>query len=188
MSTLIKKALYFSAECHDGQYRKGGKIPHFAHPALVALEVSKYTDDEKVIAAALLHDTLEDCREVIFPVLKKEFGTEIAEMVEQVSLPPEAKYDTWKEKRWAYLEKIKRASKNSLLIVAVDKMVNMDAYFEAHQKNPDVVNGLFSGSKTDYIWYYSEVFKILYSSLQDHKLVKDYEKILRRHKINPTTY
>ena len=103
----IKRALYFAAQKHDGQYRKGGRVPYIVHPVLVALSLSEYTDDERIITAALLHDVLEDCPDVSLTHLQEEFGQHIAQLVDEVSLVKEEEYATWKEKKMAYLEKIK---------------------------------------------------------------------------------
>jgi len=80
----IKKALYFACEKHDGQYRKGGRIPYIAHPVLVVFGVQKYTSDEDVIATALLHDVLEDCPDVSIDILQKEFGDRITNLVKEM--------------------------------------------------------------------------------------------------------
>ena len=86
-NTYIKKALYFAAEKHDGQYRRiGNKLPYIIHPVEVAFGVSRYTDDEEVIASALLHDVLEDCPDVCMRFLKKEFNGRIAKIVNEVTV------------------------------------------------------------------------------------------------------
>ena len=57
---MIQKAAVFAAKAHDGMMRKGSKIPYIYHPMEVALIVAQMTDDPEVIAAAYLHDVLED--------------------------------------------------------------------------------------------------------------------------------
>ena len=123
MGMDIKKALYFATEKHDGQYRKGsGRVPYIAHPVQVAFIVSTYTKDAEVIAAAFLHDVIEDCPNVSVNLLRKEFGNKIAQLVDEVSLVANKKFATWKERKEIYLKKIKDASKEALIIVAVDKV------------------------------------------------------------------
>jgi guanosine-3',5'-bis(diphosphate) 3'-pyrophosphohydrolase len=60
---LWRAAAAFAASAHAGQTRKDGRTPYFAHCARVALTVSAVfgVDDEAILAAALLHDTIEDC-------------------------------------------------------------------------------------------------------------------------------
>ncbi len=181
-SSLIKKALYFAAEKHDGQYRKGGRVPYIVHPVQVALGVSKYTNDEKIIAVAFLHDVIEDCPDVSISLLRKEFGGYIAQLVDEVSLLKKKQYATWKEKKLEYLEKIKHASKNALIIVAVDKMNNLQAYFNALKKEGKASMRDFRGTPDEYRWYYTEIENILVSRLGKHSVVKDYIKTWKLYK------
>ena len=57
---MIQKAAVFAAKAHEGMMRKGSRIPYIYHPMEVALIVAQMTDDPEVIAAAYLHDVLED--------------------------------------------------------------------------------------------------------------------------------
>lgn len=59
---MINEAIEFAAKAHEGQLRKGTKKPYIVHPIEVSEIVSAMTDDEEVICAAVLHDTIEDCR------------------------------------------------------------------------------------------------------------------------------
>ena len=59
---MVEEARSFAEKAHEGQFRKGTKRPYIVHPLEVAKIVSTMTDDEEIISAALLHDTLEDCR------------------------------------------------------------------------------------------------------------------------------
>ena len=63
---MIDKAITFATKAHEGQFRKGTKLPYIVHPLEVGVIVSRMTQDKEVIAAAILHDTLEDCKEVTF--------------------------------------------------------------------------------------------------------------------------
>ena len=183
-SQFIKKAVYFASEKHDGQYRKGTKVPYFAHAVLVAFGVLKHSHDEQIIAAAVLHDVLEDCPNVKKNEIKKLFGSKVSRMVEEVSAPiyDNKKGKTWKDKKQTYIKKIKEASKASLVIVASDKITNMQGYFDAVQsRGIDVVSKFFSGSLEDYFWYYNEVLIILQSNIGKHPIVKEYKKILKQY-------
>jgi len=183
MSDLFKKALYFSAEKHDGQYRKGRNVPYIVHPVMVAFGVSKYSDDEEIIAAALLHDVLEDCPTVSLDVLNKEFGSRVSNIVFELSFLDKSKNFTWREKKEAYLYKIKNASKDTLIIFAVDKMDNLKGYFGALKNKPELLVGNFKGSPEEYSWYYREIGRILDSYLGNHPVVKDYHSILSDYQI-----
>ncbi|KKP87641.1 MAG: HD domain protein [Candidatus Nomurabacteria bacterium GW2011_GWC2_35_8] len=184
ISSHIKKALYFAAEKHNGQCRKiGNKLPYIIHPVEVAFGVSRYTDDEEIIAAALLHDVLEDCPDVSKEFLRKEFSDRIAKLVDEVTI--DGNYSIWKEKMDACLEKTKKASKDALIIFAVDKISNMQDYFCSLKKNDPVVKN-FGGTPDQFCWYYSEIENILISILGKHALVQEYIRIWKLYKNNKT--
>jgi guanosine-3',5'-bis(diphosphate) 3'-pyrophosphohydrolase len=79
---MLREAAAFAARAHRGQLRKDGCTPYFAHCARVALTVSAVfgENDPATLAAALLHDTLEDCG-ADFDELEERFGREVAAIV-----------------------------------------------------------------------------------------------------------
>lgn len=177
-SLCIKKALCFAAEKHNGQYRKGTFIPYIIHPVQVALGVSTYTNDEEIITVAFLHDLLEESAEVSIALLQKEFGDRVASMVNEVSYVLLEKSKTWKEKKELYLKKIKKASKDALIVVAVDKICNMQTYFNILREKDKKITHDLRGTKDEYLWYYDAVYKVLISKFGNNQLTKDYNKML----------
>ena len=71
--TLVTQAVIFAAQAHDGAARKGSEIPYIVHPMEVVAIASTMTDDPQVLAAAALHDVMEDCG-VTFETLSERFG------------------------------------------------------------------------------------------------------------------
>ena len=184
-SPLIKKAIYFAAEKHDGQYRRGTRVPYFAHPTLVAMGVIEFSTNPETVAAAVLHDVLEDC-DVTTKELTKLFGKRITKIVNEVSSPAIhlQKHQTWINKKRAYIKKIKKASQDALIIIAVDKINNMQAYFGAMMSSKiKNVDKLFGGSLLEYLWYYEEILDILQSRLSNHPATATYKKIFRSYQI-----
>lgn len=80
MVTKIKLAAIIAEEAHKGQLRKYTKEPYFNHCIAVAARVAEITDDEDMIAAAYLHDTVEDT-EMTIAEIGKLFGKRVAELV-----------------------------------------------------------------------------------------------------------
>ena len=62
---MIDKAIEFATKAHEGQYRKGTKRPYIVHPVEVGDIVATMTDDEEVISAAVLHDTIEAAKALL---------------------------------------------------------------------------------------------------------------------------
>ncbi len=83
-SCLVEKAFNFARQAHAGQMRKYTNEPYIVHPEAVARTVSTVTDDEEMIASALLHDVVEDT-DVCIEDIREHFGTRVAELVEGVS-------------------------------------------------------------------------------------------------------
>jgi (p)ppGpp synthase/HD superfamily hydrolase len=75
---MVQKAIDFATKVHEGQYRKGTDRPYIVHPMEVGKIVSTMTQDEEIISAAILHDTIEDCEGVDANVLKEMFSARVA--------------------------------------------------------------------------------------------------------------
>ena len=75
--TLVTQAAVFAANAHDGATRKGSGIPYIVHPMEAAAIAATLTDDPHVVAAAMLHDVMEDCG-VGFEELRARFGERVA--------------------------------------------------------------------------------------------------------------
>ena len=78
--SLLARAVAYAAEEHVGQFRKGTQLPYIVHPMEVAAICGTMTEDEEVLAAAVLHDTIEDT-----PATKEDledrFGPRVTELV-----------------------------------------------------------------------------------------------------------
>lgn len=86
MSELVAKAAEFARLAHEsiGQRRKYTNEPYIAHPQAVAATVADVTDDAVIIAAAWLHDVVEDTP-ITLEQLTEEFGTEVAGLVSDLT-------------------------------------------------------------------------------------------------------
>lgn len=120
---MIREAADFAAEAHKGMVRKGGKIPYIYHPMEVALLVSQMTEDEEVIAAAYLHDVLEDTS-VTAEELGERFGSRVLALVQAET---EDKSRTWKERKGHTIEHLPSAPREVKLLTLADKLSNMRA-------------------------------------------------------------
>ena len=80
----IQETMTWMMDAHRGQTRMDNR-PYFVHPMAVYVTVGKYTEDESILKAALLHDTIEDNKDITFQVVTKEFGIHVAEMVQDLT-------------------------------------------------------------------------------------------------------
>src|SRR5205807_3784507 len=80
---LVERAFAFSEHAHQGQFRKSGD-PYISHPLAVASILSQWRLDAQGLAAALLHDVMEDTA-VTKTEIESSFGKPVADMVDGVS-------------------------------------------------------------------------------------------------------
>lgn len=74
------RANRYALLAHDGQVRRFTGEPYFLHPLAVASKLEEFTDDQEILAAAFLHDVVEDTPMAIYDV-RNEFGDRVAELV-----------------------------------------------------------------------------------------------------------
>lgn len=80
MSSLVERAEYIARRVHDGQFRKYTREPYFLHVYNVARRVAKIDNRPELIAAAFLHDSVEDT-DLTIEEVGEMFGLEVAELV-----------------------------------------------------------------------------------------------------------
>lgn len=132
---MINKAIAFAVKAHKGQPRKGTEIPYIFHPLEVGMIVSRITDDEEVIAAAVLHDTVEDCDAVTLDDIRREFGDRVARIV---GLESEDKDKSWEERKAATVRSLKKEPMREAKIVALgDKLSNIRCFYADYIKLGD---------------------------------------------------
>jgi len=160
----VEKAVVFATRAHAGKCRKGKDKPYILHPIEAMAIVMQYTDDEDVLAAAVLHDTVEDTS-VTVKRLEKEFGPRVAALVASVSedkktdRPAES---TWKERKQETIDGLKRASYETKLLCLGDKLSNLREMTEDHEDIGDELWERFNQKdKRMHAWYYVEIYKIL---------------------------
>jgi (p)ppGpp synthase/HD superfamily hydrolase len=118
---LVRHAYAFAEHAHRGQRRKDGQA-YISHPVRVARILAGLGYDEEVLAAALLHDVVEDTP-VTLPEIRQAFGQRVALLVDAVSEDPELTGD---ERKVAYRERVRLAPRDAQAICAADKVCNLD--------------------------------------------------------------
>ena len=166
-SDLVGRALAFAARAHTGQLRKGTSIPYIVHPAEVAAICARLTSDERAIAAAALHDVVEDTPFTLEDI-RAEFGDRVAEIVEAETcdVPEEA---TWRQCKLETLRKISETQDRDVLCVSLaDKLSNMRSMRkdtlelgEAHWSRFHV------DDPKEHAWYYRSLTRELARTLSD---------------------
>ena len=115
---MIREAAEFAERAHEGVYRKGTKIPYITHPMETAAIVTAFTNEPEMIAAALLHDVIEDAG-VTKEELEEKFGSRVAFLVESES---EDKSRSWMERKGTTVEHLKSATRDEKILALADKL------------------------------------------------------------------
>ena len=123
---VIQRAFEYADEKHKKQLRKSGE-PYIIHPLAVAEIVAEIGLDTDAIAAALLHDCLEDT-DASFDEITRLFGRTVAELVEGVTKLTRVQYSTMEEQQMENLRKMFMAMSKDIrgvLIKIADRLHNM---------------------------------------------------------------
>lgn len=151
---LIEKALQVASKAHQNQFRKNTDIPYIAHPAAVGMMVMKAGYDEDVVAAAILHDTVEDT-DLTLEDIEREFGTKIAEIVAGCSEPDKSL--SWQARKEHTIEFLKTAAEDIRVVACADKLHNIRSIIKDYQQLGDKVWERFNAGKEKQKWYYTHI-------------------------------
>jgi len=124
--SLVKKAYDYSLKHHEGQTRASGE-PYLVHPLEVALVLAEMKMDPVAIAAGLLHDSVEDTSVTIVDI-RKEFGEQVAHIVEGVTKISKIDFATREEQQAENLRKMMLAMVDDIRVVLIklaDRLHNM---------------------------------------------------------------
>lgn len=126
---LIEKAYLLAEKSHEGQFRKTGE-PYIEHPVSVAEILVEHGMDSTCIAAALLHDVVEDTP-VTLEYIEKEFNKDVALLVDGVTKLGQISFSTLEEQQAENLRKMLLAMSKDIRVMIIklcDRLHNMRTY------------------------------------------------------------
>lgn len=137
-SQRLTEAFDYAAKLHADHTRKGVDCPYLSHLLGVASFVLEYGGSEDAVAAALLHDAVEDQGGAdTLEQIHRRFGSHVASIVEQcsdsVADKTTEKLD-WEFRKRAYIASLSRKHRDALLVTACDKLHNAIAILADHQE------------------------------------------------------
>ena len=175
---MISEAMEFAAKAHEGQFRKGTRRPYIVHPREVSAIVSTMTDDEEIIAAAVLHDTIEDCAGVTREMLERQFGPRVAEMVAQES---EDKSLTWEERKGETIRRLRTAPREVQMIGLADKLSNMrDIDRDYPVEGESLWLRFRMQSRLALAWYYKGIRDVLEKNFKGVEAYEEYCRLIEK--------
>ena len=173
---VLDEAIAFAVKAHAGQFRKGTEVPYILHPMEAAAIVGPMTNDAEIIAAAVLHDVVEDTdatAEEIVRLFGSRVGSPVASESEnkREDLPAE---DTWKVRKQETLDHLKTAPMEVKMITLGDKLSNIRAIHRDYQLISDALWQRFNQKdKKEHHWYYAGISECL-ADLREFPAYKEY--------------
>ena len=154
---LLDRAIIFAVRAHAGTERRGKGFPYIVHPMEAVAIVATMTSDQELLAAAALHDTVEDT-DVTVDGIRAEFGERIASLVDAESdrfdadLPEER---SWHARKQAAIERLSHASLDAKTVALGDKLSNMRAIARDYAEQGDTFWQLFHVTdRSEHEWHY----------------------------------
>lgn len=158
---LLDRAIMFAVQAHHNSERRGKGFPYIVHPMEAVEIVATITPDQELLAAAALHDTIEDT-DVTVEQLRAEFGDRIANLVHAESdqingelFNGENEEETWHARKQAAIDRLAAAPHDAKIVALGDKLSNMRAIWRDYQVKGDELWKIFHCSdKAAHKWHY----------------------------------
>ncbi len=154
---LLDRAIIFAVKAHAGTERRGKGFPYIVHPMEAVEIVATITPDQELLAAAALHDTVEDT-DVTIDQIREEFGERIANLVaseSDVMIQGVSEEDSWHARKQAAIDRLARAPHDAKIVALGDKLSNMRAIARDYAVKGDELWKIFHApDPSDHEWHY----------------------------------
>ena len=182
MAKLLDEAIELATRAHEGQVRKLKDTPYILHPMEVAVIVSTLTSDEEILAAAVLHDTVEDTY-VTIEEIYENFGYRVGALVssetenKRTDIPPA---ETWKIRKEESLAEMKANKDPAVKMLWLgDKLSNLRSMYQIWLDRGDKVFSYFhQKDKAEHAWYYRTVMENV-EELSNTAAYKEYTQLYK---------
>ena len=179
---LLDRAIIYAVHAHAGTERRGKGFPYIVHPMEAVEIVATMTSDQELLAAAALHDTVEDT-DVTVEDIRREFGDRIANLVASESDTFEegvSEEDSWHSRKRAAIERLANASHDAKIVALGDKLSNMRAIARDYAVQGDAFWNIFHAKDPkDHEWHYRGLAESL-KELSDTFAYKEFESLINK--------
>jgi len=157
-SSLLDKAICFAVKAHANTERRGHGFPYVIHPMEAVSIVATITTDQELLAAAALHDVVEDAG-VTVEELRGMFGDRVARLVEDETsceIAGVSQAESWRMRKQHTLDHLAEASMDAKIVAMGDKLSNIRIIYRDAMTDADALWSRFhsKGGKEDQAWYY----------------------------------
>ena len=181
--TLLDESIIFAVQAHNNQFRKGTQTPYILHPLEAAAIVASMTNDPEIIAAAVLHDTLEDAR-VSPEEITANFGPRVAGLVQaetenkREDLPAS---ETWLIRKQETIGALRAEKDLAVKMLALaDKLSNIRAIYRDHLAIGDRLWERFNQHDPKMqAWYYRAIAEVT-AELKNYPAWQEYNLLVEK--------
>ena len=156
-TSLLDRAIIYAVRAHAGTERRGKGFPYIVHPMEAMAIVATLTADQELLAAAALHDVVEDTALSVEDI-RAEFGDRVAELVEAESdkfVEGVSESDSWRTRKQAAIDRLAEAPLEVKMIAMGDKLSNMRAIARDYALQGDGLWNLFHvKDRASHEWHY----------------------------------
>jgi len=156
-TAAIFAALTFAAEAHNGQVRKGSRVPYLVHPLNVAKILLDHGCTDELAIAGLLHDTVEDTP-VTLDEIRAIFGDGVARLVEFATEPE--RLWSWERRKEHTLKLLDDGDPTALLLSIADKLDNIRSIRSDLEMFGEKAWERFKRPRAKQRWYYDSLRRV----------------------------
>ena len=179
---LLDRAILFAVKAHAGTERRGKGFPYIVHPMEAMEIVATITPDQELLAAAALHDTVEDT-DVTVEQIREEFGERIANLVaseSDVMIEGQTEEESWHARKQAAIDRLAAAPRDAKIVALGDKLSNMRAIARDHAVMGDKLWNIFHVKDVDeHEWHYRGLANSL-RELSDTFAFQEFEALINQ--------
>lgn len=181
-TAFLDRAIIFAVKAHAGTERRGKGFPYIVHPMEAMEIVATMTPDQELLAAAALHDTVEDTS-VTIEDIRTQFGDRVASLVQSESdvfIEGKSEEDSWHERKQAAMDRLAAASHEAKMVALGDKLSNMRAIARDYAVQGDALWQLFHAKDPkDHEWHYRGLAQSL-KELSDTFAYKEFVSLINQ--------
>ena len=157
-SSFLDRAITFAVRAHQNTERRGKGFPYIVHPLEALAITATMTNDQEILAAAVLHDVVEDT-DFTLDDLRREFGEKVAFLVDKESDAPVegiSEAESWRMRKQAAIDRLAAAPYEAKMVAMGDKLSNMRAIARDYDELGDKLWERFHapGGRADHEWHY----------------------------------
>ena len=179
---LLDRAIIFAVKAHHNTERRGKGFPYIVHPMEAVEIVATITPDQELLAAAALHDTIEDT-DITVEQIRTLFGNRIAELVHAESdqfTEGVSEEDSWHDRKQAAIDRLTHASHDAKIVAMGDKLSNMRAIARDYAVKGDELWNIFHvKDKASHEWHYRGLANAL-KELSDTFAYKEFISLIEQ--------